>query len=244
MMELVAVDLAAEADNEPVEEVLAEVEGRTIRDGLPFAGATVMFYDGAKKKLVGPGFVKMTTSGEDGIFRISIPPGSYAISVRKRLRGTGFGPPAPGDLVGEFADNPLQVGEGVSDLGDVPLHVIDMEKLGQRLGSLDRPPPGATTLSGRVVDDTGKPLGTRFVFLYRNAELTGRPLYVTRSGQDGRFLLNVPAGGLYYVIARDRYGVQRQLGDYIGFLADHEDSAIEVLEGGRIEDLVIRMEQR
>jgi hypothetical protein len=217
------------------------VIGRILIDGKPTPGAFVMIYDEEVSRPVGPRYRHRVESGSEGRFEASVPPGSYLIAVRKRQRGAAFGPPQPGDYAAEYEKNPVKVESGrFTEADDITLHVVDLEKLDRRLGSLDNPTAGSSSISGKVVDREGEPLPGQFVFLYRSAAMTGPPVFVTRSGKDGVFVLNPPGGGRYYVVARRKYGAAREPGEEVGLIEGAPDSSVDVGDGGAVAGLVIR----
>jgi hypothetical protein len=70
--------------------------------------------------------------------------------------------------------------------------------------------------------------------------MTGPPVFVTRSGKDGVFVLNPPGGGRYYVVARRKYGAAREPGEEVGLIEGAPDSSVDVGDGGAVAGLVIR----
>jgi len=238
------MDLSAGGETGEEPPLLTGVKGRILIDGEPASGASVMIYDAKVLRPVGPRYASRAQSGPDGLFEAPVPPGTYLLAVRKRQRGTAFGPPQPGDYSAEYEKNPLKVESGrFTETGVISLHVVDAEELFRRLGSLDNPTAAASSISGKVVDSEGKYLPGQFVFLYRNAQMTGPPVFVTRSGEGGGFVLNPPGPGMYHVAARRRYGSARQPGEYVGLIEGSSDSSIDVGEGEAVIGLVIRMEQ-
>jgi hypothetical protein len=238
------MDLSAGGETGEEPPPLTGVKGRILIDGEPASGASVMIYDAKVLRPVGPRYASRVQSGPDGLFEAPVPPGTYLLAVRKRQRGTAFGPPQPGDHSAEYEKNPVKVESGrLTETGAISLHVVDPEELVRRLASLDSPAAGTSSITGKVLDGEGTTLPGQFVFLYRNAEMTGPPVFVTRSGEDGGFILNPPGAGRYYIAARRKYGAAREPGDYVGRIEGSSDSSVDVREGKGPAGLVIRMEQ-
>jgi hypothetical protein len=237
--EIPALDLSERGGGMPLS---SGVKGRILIHGEPAADATVMLYEAKISRPVGPRYESRVVSSSDGSFQAAVPPGSYLIAVRKRMRGTVFGPPQPGDLAAEYGKNPVEVMENAfTETGDIPLHVVDQKRLERRLGSLDNPAASALFVSGKVVDSEGQYTDGLFVFLYGNREMTGPPVAVTRSGEGGGFVLIPPGPGRYYVAARRTYGAARQIGEEVGLIDGRSDSSVEVGEGDAAEGLLLRL---
>ena len=57
------------------------------------------------------------------------------------------------------------------------------------------------------LDAAGLPVARLHVFAYRSPEMTGTPdFFSAPSGPDGRFALELPGGGPYYLLARQEFG--------------------------------------
>lgn len=236
--------LVLSAEGEERISPLTGVRGRILIDGAPAPGAFVMIYDGEVARPVGPRYRERVESGTEGRFEAALPPGSYLVAVRKRQRGAAVGPPQPGDYTAEYEENPVSVESGrYTETGDISLHVVDLAKLDRRLRNLDNSTNETSSIRGRVVGPEGEPLPGRFVFLYRIAEMTGPPVFMTRSGEAGSFVLNPPGSGKYYVVTRQAYGAARQLGEEVGLIEGRPDSSVDVGEGEAVGGLVLRVKE-
>jgi hypothetical protein len=76
-------------------------------------------------------------AGEDGRFRIKLPPGSYYLLARKRRGGGMYGPPGRDDYIGYYPGNPVTVRPGVFSplLLEVTTRVDTLEEIWFRRGA-------------------------------------------------------------------------------------------------------------
>ena len=221
----------------------AGIRGRVLIDGEGVGEAAVAIYDGVRERLTGPGYVAVVSTGGDGSFQADLAPGEYRVAVRKRKAGTTAGFLRQGDYSAEYGGNPVRVEGGrYTALGSISLHEVDSERLAAA-GEERSAARSSTRLTGRVVDREGKPLAGQFVFVYRDQGMIGRPHQLTTSDGEGGFILNLAAGGTYYIGARERFGGPREPGEQVGRLADPPDSSVEVAEGSAVEGLEIVMEE-
>lgn len=219
------------------------VSGKVLFSGEPVEGASVMAYGERRERLTGPGYVALMASDGEGRFTLDLAPGRYQIVARRRQGGEMMGLLREGDLSAEYDGNPVTVREGeYADLGSLPLHRLDRTKLSGQAARYYQP-LSSTLLEGRTVGPGGKPLRGQFVFAYRDQGMIGRPDFITTSMEDGSFVINLPAGGTYYVGARSRYGGPRQPGEMIGRLDGSPDSSVEVPEGKPVKGLTIHMQE-
>jgi hypothetical protein len=74
-----------------------------------------------------------------------------------------------------------------------------------------------TGLAGQILDSDGNPVEGARVHVYDHVQMSERPKYVSeKTGPDGRYLIYLPAGGTYYLAARDKFGGPPKLGDLYG----------------------------
>ncbi|TLN23789.1 carboxypeptidase regulatory-like domain-containing protein, partial [bacterium] len=72
-------------------------------------------------------------------------------------------------------------------------------------------------IAGRILDPDGKPVEGIRVHAYDHVQMSERPKFVSaKTGPDGRYELNLPEGGTYYLCARDKYGGPPKVGDLFG----------------------------
>lgn len=146
------------------------------------------------------------TLDKDGAFSIEVPSGTYYFIATKRDVDSEMGPPQDGDYFyfnGDSQGNPL------------PLTIAKGTRLNVGVISGSYPysrsmllrDKGVTSIEGVVLNKEGKPVQLALVFAYLTENTQGRPLFVSeRTGKDGRFILRVHGGGVYYLKVRGLYG--------------------------------------
>ena len=177
--------------------------------------------------LYGPAFAISSATGSDGRFSLELPDGDYVVVARKRTGGDETGPVVAGDNRSEFM--PVSVRGGVVEMQiSAPVKIGDQRNFG---GEVDET---GTGLSGKVVDSDGLPVEAARVHVYDHVQMSERPKFVSeKTGPDGRYLIYLPAGGTYYLAARDKFGGPPKLGDLYGRYdkGTIEPSAVVVKEG-------------
>ncbi|GBE15335.1 nickel uptake substrate-specific transmembrane region [bacterium BMS3Abin14] len=159
------------------------IEGVVRYNGSAMAGAYLEAFNAPPENAAKP--VASTTSGEEGAFILSLPPGAYYLTARKRPNGGG----AAGMLYGASGPDPITVVSG----GAISV-TIDMGDRGKTGGLLRQ----GTDVTGKVVY-LGRPEGGAYVYFYPGTLERG-PDYVSRvrTGENGVFSAKVPPG--YYSI--------------------------------------------
>lgn len=185
---------------------LTRLEGRVV---VPLEGAYLYIYQKGMD-LYGPAFAVSPATGPDGRYELSLPEGDYLAVVRKRQSGEPSGPVVAGDHRSEFI--PLSVREDVLQFDvEAPVKVGDERRLTANQKQT------RTGLSGRILDSEGNPVEGARVHVYDHVQMSERPKYVSeKSGPDGSYLIHLPAGGTYYLAARDKFGGPPKLGDLYG----------------------------
>lgn len=182
-----------------------------LKNGEPVVSARVMFFN----TTIGPppspdkywrvADVK-TNSGADGKFLANLPAGNYYIGVIKYTSAKLVGPPEEGDLFlpspdvhGVYRQYNVKLGE-TTDIGTL----ADITQFSAALYGNKEP---VTALEGIITDETGKPVENAMVFAVANTKATARPLFVSdKTGKDGKFLLKLDNGGIFFLKARGVYG--------------------------------------
>ncbi len=142
----------------------------------------------------------------DGKFSVELPVGRYFMGAVKRVSGKkDMGPPHDGDLfygAQERNGRPREFQikkDGVLDIGTIAQAVPFKRKT---KGVKD-----ITAIEGRICGQDGKPVKGAIVFAYTVSSMTGRPVFVSdKTGPDGKYILRVYEGGVYYLRARNQYG--------------------------------------
>lgn len=160
------------------------VEGTVEYRGEIVPGVYVELFDTRKPNSDAVG---SANTGSDGRFNLSLPPGSYRMTAKKRPEGPGSG----GMLFGSTGKSPLEVGRDV--LKVPPIQLRDMG-VGEGMA-------GDIPVSGFVHGPEG-PLAGAYVYFYPDGTRRG-PGYLgrARAGENGRFTAGL-APGVYIVTVR------------------------------------------
>ena len=193
---------------------------------MPLEGVRLYVYQPGMD-LYGPAYAISSATIEDGAFDIELPDGDYVVVARKRAGGEDSGPVVAGDNRSEFIQ--VTVKGGVIDLQvSAPIKIGDKRNF---TGDVDE---SRTGLAGKVMDSDGQPVINARVHVYDHVQMSERPKFVSeKTGPDGSYLIYLPAGGTYYLAARDKFGGPPKLGDLYGRYdkGTIEPSAVVIMEG-------------
>jgi len=179
------------------------------KDGGPMAGGLIHFFHVETGPVPNPDKYwrvpdEIAEINEKGDFSIELPEGKYYLGAIKRTSGTkDVGPPLVGDLFFISSDE-----KGVPKVYDV--------KKGEEIdiGTLSEATPfkgwvtgdDITIIEGKILMND-EPVEGALVFAYTSPRMFAKPDYVSdRADKDGKYVLRVPGGGDYYLMARDIYG--------------------------------------
>ena len=185
--------------------------------------------------LYGPAFAISPPTGADGAFDLELPDGDYVAVARKHKDGTAAGPIVAGDNRSEFIKVAVKG-------GTVEMTVVAPVKIGDQRRMSGDAAVTRTGLAGRITDSDGKPVEGARVHVYDHVQMSERPKFVSeKTGPDGRYQIQLPAGGTYYLAARDKFGGPPKLGDLYGRYDQGtiEPSAVVVKEGEQLKDVNI-----
>jgi len=217
------------------------LEGVIEYQGKPLEGAGLrIFLDGADL-FRGQGYATAPPTGKSGAFRIDLLPGSaFFLIVRKRAKGTGAGPIAEGDYFGYFVENPVQV--RVGKVAKVRIEVISKASEIGKDDSLFR--ATGTQITGRILGKDGKVVPGVYAFAYEDKVMAhARPSFISREvDKEGRYVINISGGGVYYIGARSDYGDSPGLGEWYGRYDVSADHSVRVETGKRVEGIDIVVE--
>lgn len=203
------------------------VEGTVEYRDETLAGVYVEVFDASRSDSEAVG---STNTGSDGFYILSLPPGSYRITAKKRPEGPGSG----GMLFGSSGPDIIQVGRKT-----LKIPAIVLKDMGAGEG-----PAGEIAVSGSVHGTEG-PISGAYVYFYPHG--TGRgPGYIARarSGEKGRFMAGLAPGG-YTVTVRFQASSDSRSSDGMGtvnlgdLVGDYLSNPLRVenapLEIGRID---------
>jgi hypothetical protein len=205
---------------ESIKAKMATLSGQVVNEaGVPLTGGVVSFFN--TNQGVPPMIVRMHRIPDmvgrmrpDGTFKIKLLPSSYyigAMIVTDKKRGPG--PPQEGDTFYFIRDDK-------GNLREFTVEAKEEKDVGRIIGAkIDTFPMAKNLMSieGRLVmEDDGTPF-VGGVVLVKTDMRKPRPDFVSpRTGKDGSFKLNLPAGTPYYLVARERVVGRPVPGTYVG----------------------------
>lgn len=210
------------------------ISGVVTLDGEPLDGVFVTLYVDTAEDLRGSTFAASPPTGKSGVFRFDfLPEVEFYVVARKRAKGGAAGPLTDGDYFGFYPANPVHVKTGKLARIEIPL-VTKAGEIGQE-DSLFR--STGTAIKGQIRDKDGNPVPGVYVFAYLEKVMAHkRPEFISQEvDQEGRFVLNLPEGGTYYIGARSQYGDTPALGEWYGRWEGTGDHSV-VLETGETRD--------
>lgn len=219
------------------------VEGRLTSGAEALSDAFVYVYTQDSEDLIGPSYAKVVQADARGDFRIELPAGRFWLAARKRADGARSGKPEAGDLNGSYAGNPVDIARGQQlQLGVFALNPISADKFKQRMESGTFTPTDSS-ISGRAVDEKGKPLKGIYVYAYSDSRMIGKPAHISvPTGADGRFDLYLGGQGQFFIGARSTFGGPLEPGEWVGTYEGRADHGLHI-DGGRrtsVGDIVLR----
>lgn len=170
----------------------ALIRGRVVDvDGRPLAGVKLFVYDSANVRR--PATFISPPSAADGTAAVTVPPGMYRVVAR--IKGDdSYGPLMPGD---KHSGEPAVMDLTSEAELEQEFTVADIRDLGRRRQAIA---VDSVKLSGRVLDSEGKPVANAYVFASAARDAGRIPDYISAwTGEDGRYVLIVPAGRRHYV---------------------------------------------
>jgi len=201
---------------------------------MPLEGVRLYIYQPGMD-LYGPAFAVSRATDIDGQFDVELPDGEYVVVARKRSGGEESGPVVAGDNRSEFMR--VTVAGGV-----VTMQISAPLKIGDQRNFSGDTALSKTGLAGRVLDSDGQPVEGARVHVYDHVQMSERPKFVSeKTGPDGVYQIALPAGGTYYLAARDKFGGPPKLGDLYGRYDQGtiEPSAVVVTQGQLLEGVDI-----
>lgn len=212
------------------------VSGVVTFDGQPLDGVVVFVYLDPNDAFRGLGYYMTPPTGVDGSFKMKMSEGTYYLIARKRMNHELAGPLREGDYFGYLDTNPLVVRKGAVMQVEIPL-----------VKKIEKSSPGGhgrTVVSGLIKDKDGKALPGMYACLYKNSEMINRPIFVSKpTGPDGRFEIELPVGGSYYLGARSVIGSQMEPGQLWGRYSGTPNHQVTVDTGRALDGLDIKAEK-
>jgi hypothetical protein len=214
------------------------IQGSVAYEGSGLGGAFVYVYPGMQRR--GPGYLARVRSAEDGAFSVKVPAGVYSITIRNSDGGDGMGSVQREDLVGEYGQNPIQVGQDSMMVGTVQLRKVDLLVWEKRRWAVQGAP---LSVSGTIFNEEGSPVAGVYAFLYSDHRMVGKPAAISSpTGDDGIYEVRVLKPGSYYLGARSRYGGPVEPGELMGAYDTGGIQPVELMSGKSLPecDIVVR----
>ena len=189
----------------------AGVAGQVLFEGKPLGRAYVHVYSDAGTNFRGMGLASVP-AGEDGRFRIKLPPGSYYVLARKRQGGGMYGPPGKDDYMGYYPGNPVAVRTGAFSplVLEATTRVDLLEEIWFTEGA------SAGWFEGKVPEAAGKPAAGLYVLFYIDEAMSGTPAFVAGpTDAKGHFKVRA-AAGKFHLLARSNLGGPLESGEWYG----------------------------
>lgn len=178
---------AAFAEQKPV------LTGRVIdKDGTALQGALVFIYDSPDIRR--PVDLVSSQTGEDGLFRMELPAGSYWVVARRKVAGRfGLGPLMPGN---KFSGEPTEITVANGQELTIDFTVLDIMEFARQKKKVRE---DCVRIKGRLVDENGRPVSMAYAMANTQEKAPAIPDYVSGwTDEDGYFTLYLP-GGKYYL---------------------------------------------
>lgn len=201
----------------------------------PADNGTIYVYR-AGEDFRGPPMTKIGPIGPDAKAEIELPPGSYNFILRMREEGETSGPVLEGDVKTEPQLVTIEAGKPVL------VNLFGFVKKGNQKESFGEQAEYKARIAGHITDADGKPMEGIRVHAYDHVQMSERPKFVSaRTGPDGKFELNLPEGGTFYLCARDKYGGPPKVGDLFGRYdkGTVEPSGVTVTDGQNLDTVDI-----
>lgn len=212
------------------------IVGEVTYQGKKLDHCYLYIYKDGKDGFKGPGYIVQPV--EKGTFRLRLPPGTYYLLARKRMKGGQFGPIETGDHFNYYYGNPVRIEPR-------KIRSIKLETITR----LSLPEEERNTvfrgIRGIITGPEGNPVKGLHVFAYLDSAMTGTPLFISpETGKDGKFELALPeGGGPYYLLAREAFGGPAETGEYYGKYAGGKGSAISLQGSNGVREIEIRVKK-
>jgi hypothetical protein len=173
------------------------VSGAVTLGGAPAEKVYLYAYAGAEGAFRGPAYLLQPVAS--GAFSVRLPPGTYHLVARKRVRGGAYGPIEIGDLFNFYPRNPVTLAQGEEVVLEIPLV--------ERLSQLEEDPKAFHGRRVRVVTAAGEGAKGYHVLAYANPLRSGPPLAVSApTDPEGWTLLPVAPDQALFLRARRSLG--------------------------------------
>jgi len=211
------------------------IRGEITFEDRPLERSYLYVYQDANEGFKGPGyFIQPVATGK---FRLNLPPGSYYLLARKRVKGGQFGPIEAGDYFNYYFGNPITIEAGKTR--EIKLETITRLALNET--GEDLPFRG---VRGLITGPGGKKIKGVHVFAYRNPAMTGTPdFFSPPSDASGRFELPLTASGSFYLLAREGFGGPAEEGELYGKYRGNRGGVVTLSDESTLQEIEIHVEK-
>jgi len=179
---------AAAEESSVLKGKILDVEGR------PVKGASVFIYRSAEVKR--PADFISSQTGEDGTFRMVLPPGKYRALARLK-KVEGYGPLMPGD---KHSGEPKEIELSPAAKLNIDFTIADLKEASLLSGKFRE---DYVTITGKITDEAGQPVSQAYVIAHRSKKVQGIPDFISAwTNEDGCYSLRIPRGSFYMDAAR------------------------------------------
>jgi hypothetical protein len=162
----------------------------------PVSGAEVYVFDSANVKR--PADFISNRTGRDGYFRVELPPGHYWTMAIMRTNGASFGPLGKDD---KHSGEPFEIDSAGEKEVIKDFTVMDLREAAR---VNQKRSESVVRISGRILDDNGRPVEMGYVLADAHRKFSGMPRYFSIwTDANGRYQLFLPKGELFIGAARD-----------------------------------------
>ena len=216
------------------------IRGRVLLDGKPLDRARVTLYQDGETIFRGIGYASVLTD-DTGEFSFNLEAGKYYVVARKRIGEDKMGPLSEGGIFGFAYDNPVEVQKDrytVISL-NTSAKLVKVKEGGQDITLGGTVKAGGTVIAGVVRGRAGQPVAGIYASAYRDPMMTQKPDFISKTGPDGSYAIDLSEGGEYFVGARNTMGGPPERGDLLGRYAGTEDHAVRVKSGEKLQGIDI-----
>lgn len=209
--------------------------GRVYQDGIPLDRARVTLYQDGETIFRGIGYASVLTD-KDGGFSFNLEEGAFYVVARKRVGDDKMGPLGEGGFFGYAHENPVQVRK---DLYTVITLNTSTKLVKVKEGSQDitlggTAKAGETVIFGVVRSRAGQPVAGVYASAYRDSMMTQKPDFISMTGPDGAYSIDLSEGGEYFISARNTIGGPAERGELLGRYDGTEDHSVKIKAGEKL----------
>src|SRR5512135_1215267 len=215
------------------------IKGQVLEENKGAAADVFVYaYDSPFNDLRVPTKLISEASAKDGTYTLKLAPGTYYIVARRRTSGDPKGYLVKGDYEGKYPQNPVTVKPGEFTMVNISIAKLS----GNFLLAPYLPDTGTMGISGKVLDEAGKPAVGAYVLVYEDKEMIGLPKFLSKpTSKDGEYAVYLTKPGTYYVSARIKYGGLPLKGEPYATYDKNPEHKVEIAEKQMITDVDMKL---